>query len=632
MKKLSFLLWILIPALLFAQDNLSTANRNAINQYQKARINLEDGNIRQAIYLLNNAIEADNNFIEAQLLLADVYRSTAELDNAKKAYQKAFSINPTFNVERYFYLAETELKTGDYMNAKKHFNQFMNLFPEGKNIEKAKKYILDCDFSTDAVQHPVKFTPINLGNGVNTQYDEYMATVTGDENSIIFTRQIENNEDFYQSVKKDSNWTMASSISNNINTVRFNEGAQSLSPDGQFLFFTGCNRPEGWGRCDIYVSQKQGNDWSKPVNLGSPINTKGWESQPSISSDGKTIYFSSDRKGGLGGYDIWKSTLDSKGTWTNPINMGENINTSYDEQSPFIHSDDRTLYFASDGWPGLGNKDIYMSSLDIKNQTWNKPKNIGYPINTFANETGLTVNSAGNKAYFSSSSIKGFGGLDLYSFDIPNSIKPNFTNYVKGLVFDAKTKKSLAAEVNIFDLTSGNLLRTVYTNTQNGGFLMVLPQGNSYSLNVFCDGYLFYSESFDVAFHQQNEPINLQIALNLIEVGNKVILRNIYFDSKKSILKAESKAELQNLINFLKTNPNVKIEILGFTDATGELKDNQILSENRATSVYDYLIKNNISAKRLSHKGLGENNPLNNNETETDKALNRRTEFVITAK
>lgn len=632
MKKLSFLLWILIPALLFAQDNLSTANRNAINQYQKARINLEDGNIRQAIYLLNNAIEADNNFIEAQLLLADVYRSTAELDNAKKAYQKAFSINPTFNVERYFYLAETELKTGDYINAKKHFNQFINLFPEGKNIEKAKKYILDCDFGTDAMQHPVNFIPINLGSMVNTQNDEYMATVTADESSIIFTRQIDNNEDFYQSVKKDSSWTMASSISNNINTVRFNEGAQSLSPDGQFLFFTGCNRAEGLGRCDIYVSQKQGNDWSKPVNLGSPINTKGWESQPSISSDGKTIYFSSDRKGGLGGYDIWKSTLDSNGTWTNPINMGENINTPYDEQSPFIHSDDRTLYFASDGWPGLGNKDIFMSSLDIKNQTWNKPKNIGYPINTFANETGLTINAAGNKAYFSSNSIKGFGGLDLYLFDIPNSIKPNFTNYVKGLVFDAKTKKSLAAEVNIFDLTSGNLLRTVYTNTQDGGFLMVLPQGNSYSLNVFCDGYLFYSESFNVAFHQKNEPVNLQVPLNLIEVGNKVILRNIYFDSKKSILKAESKAELQNLINFLKTNPNVKIEILGFTDAIGELKDNQILSENRATSVYDYLIKNNISAKRLSHKGLGENNPLNNNETETDKALNRRTEFVITAK
>src|SRR5690606_30667553 len=187
-------------------------------------------------------------------------------------------------------------------------------------------------------------------------------------------------------------WQPAEYLSANINTPNYNEGAQCISPDGRFLFFTGCNRPDGMGRCDIYVSEKEGDNWSKPINLGSPINTGGWESQPSLSADGRTLYFVSDRSGGLGSYDIWMSTLDENARWQKPVNLGSTINTPFDEQSPFIHPDNETLYFSSNGWPGMGNKDLFISRRDSLGN-WSLPQNLGYPINTYGEESGLSINS-----------------------------------------------------------------------------------------------------------------------------------------------------------------------------------------------------------------------------------------------
>ncbi len=631
MKRLfSFALFFLAFQICLAQTKYSINNRSAIKSYEKARYLLDLNEFKQASDELNTAIKQDDDFIEAYLLLADVYRVTFDYINAKETYKKAFKVNPTFAPDRYYYFAESELKTGDYQQALTHYNLYKQTGnPSIERIVLADKYIKDCEFALQAVKNPVPFKPENLGENVNTADQEYLAAITTDENTLIFTRQINRNEDFYRSYKNGKDWTKATYLSANINTPSYNEGAQCLSPDGQFLFFTGCNRPDGLGRCDIYVSQKEGEDWSKPVNLGFPINTKGWESQPSLSADGKTLYFVSDRKGGFGSYDIWKSTIGDDGNWTMPVDLSANINTPYDEQSPFIHPDGQTLYFSSNGWPGLGNKDLFISRLDSAGN-WGLPENLGYPINTYGEESGLTINANGTRAFFSSNNFNGFGGFDIYSFPLPEKIRPIAVNYVKGVVFDEESKARLGAIVDIIDLEAGNSIHTSYADKIDGTFLTTLTKGKEYSINVSKDGYLFYSENFSIEKNQIGKPIILEVPLQKIAVGKKVVLKNIFFDSNKFDLKPQSKAELQKLIDFLKENPKTEIQISGHTDDIGDDQSNLVLSQNRAKAVYKYLVEHDVEAKRLSFKGYGEVSPMADNNTEEGRANNRRTEFIIT--
>lgn len=624
-------LFLLMYVFSYAQNKYTITSKNAIKSFERASYLLDLNEFSQAKTELGFAIKQDDEFIEAYLLLADVYRVTFDLINAKLNYRKAFELNPDFAPERYYYLADCELKTGDYNEAIEHYNIYLSKGnPNEERKKHTAKYLKDCNFAIDAIKKPVPFKPENLGPNINTVEQEYLAALTTDEKTLIFTRQINKNEDFYRSDMVNNEWAKAVYLSANINTPAYNEGAQCISPDGQFLFFTGCNRPDGLGRCDIYVSLREGNGWSKPVNLGFPINTKGWESQPSLSSDGRTLYFVSDREGGFGSYDIWKSVLDSDGKWGNPQNLGENINTSYDEQSPFIHPDNETLYFSSNGWTGLGHKDLFISRADTTGK-WSNPENLGYPINTYGEESGLTITASGTKAFFSSDNFSGFGGFDIYSFDLPTSIKPHYVNYVKGIVYDEITKDPLAALVDIIDLKSGNSLHASYANAVDGTFLTTLPPGDRYSLNVSMPGYLFYSEHFSIERYKPGKPILLEVPLQKIAVGNRVILNNIFFDTNKYDLKIESKAELEKLIEFLEENPEVKIEIRGYTDDVGDDESNLILSQNRSKAVLNYLTNKGITPDRITHKGFGETNPVADNNTIEGRANNRRTEFIITA-
>jgi len=616
----------------YAQVNYSTKNRSSIKSYDRAMSLVDLNNFLDARLELENALKNDPKFIEAYHLLADIYRITFDFVNAKLNYRKAFALNPSYAVERYFFLAETELKTGDYQDALSNFKNYLNkIVPKEQQRILTQKYIKDCEFALQAIKSPVSFNPVNLGENINTQHHEYMASLTTDESTLIFTRQINKNEDFYVSKKSENgSWEPAKPLSDHINTQSYNEGAQCISPDGQFLFFTGCNRPDGMGRCDIYVSQREGDNWSKPVNLGSPINTNGWESQPSLSADGRTLYFVSDRKGGQGSYDIWKSTLNEQGKWDAPVNLGPSINTPYDEQSPFIHPDDETLYFSSNGWTGMGNKDLFIARRDSTGN-WSAPQNLGYPINTYGEESGLSINSSGTKAYFSSNNFSGNGGFDIYSFDLPTAIKPKPVNYVKGKVYDEANGKPLNALVEIIDLKSGNTWHASYADRIEGTFLAVLPNNKTYSLNVFKNGYLFYTENFSTERYPEGKPFQLDVPLQKIAVGSKVILKNIYFDTNKYEIRKESIPELNILIDFLNENPKVEIEIHGHTDDVGDEKFNLTLSENRAKAVQKYLVNEGININRLRYKGFGKNKPISDNTTIQGRANNRRTEFIITS-
>jgi outer membrane protein OmpA-like peptidoglycan-associated protein len=410
-----------------------------------------------------------------------------------------------------------------------------------------------------------------------------------------------------------------------------NEGAPSMSADGRIVFFTACQREDGKGGCDIYLSSySSDNKWSKPVNLGSPVNTGVWESQPSFSSDGKTLYFS--RRvitNGQQNSNIFYSVFRDDYTWSEPVSLGDTINTPGNEESVFIHPDNQTLYFSSDGHEGMGGLDIYISRRQ-ENGRWGKPVNLGYPINTCENENSLVVSADGKKAYFASSRKEGFGNLDLYVFDLYKEAQPLLTSFVKAKVTDEVTTLPLAARFEIIDVETGKVIVSNVTDKIKGEFLACLPTGKNYLLNVSKEGYLFYSDNFDCTKSTDTQvAFTVNAKLKKITPGATIVLNNIFFDIDKFDLKSESYPELQKLISFLNSNLKVNIEIGGHTDNTGDKLKNQKLSENRALSVLNYLVLKGIDKGRLSFKGYGDSQPLTDNSTEEGRASNRRTAFSV---
>lgn len=620
-----FLVFLFLCLTLQASAQTSAIKR-AQESYEDAQQYLRQAVYDEGIKHLDQAIKADPKFQAAYIQLGDVYRKLKQLPKAVENYRKAISSAVTIDARIYYVLGESELLTGNYAQAKESLLKYTGNDPT--YLLKTKKYLLDCDYAVTALKSPLTYEPINMGFNVNSEYRDYFPALTADGETIIFSRVVNGNEDFYTSSKKEGNWQKAEPLSSNINTPMFNEGAQSISPDGKYLFFTGCNRPDGLGRCDIYLSRKEGNQWGKAINLGSTINSEYWESQPSISPDGNTLYFVSNRPGGIGSYDIWKSSLNDESRWATPVNLGSEINTPFDESTPFMHSDGKTLYFSSDGWPGMGNKDIFYSR--IEKGVWSKPQNLGYPINTFNEEIGLIVSADGSEGLFSSNLDGGFGELDIYRFKLPSTAKPLPVTYVKGIIKDKETKELLAASILVVDLQSDLALFNDRTSSETGDFLAVLPNGSSYSFDVDAPGYLFYSQHFDLSNYTVNKPFEIEILLDKLKVGANATLHNIFFETNTYELLPTSVAELNLLVDFLTSNGKLNIEIQGHTDNVGDRKLNDKLAESRAKEVYSYLIDNGIDKKRLTFKGYGETKPKADNATEGGRKQNRRTEFIIT--
>ncbi|MFW5752121.1 MAG: OmpA family protein, partial [bacterium] len=441
-------------------------------------------------------------------------------------------------------------------------------------------------------------------------------------------RRYNRQEDFYISYWKDNQWTVSEPLGPPLNTPE-NEGAQSISADGRLMYYTACNRSGGFGKCDIYYSEKVGDKWTRPSNLGSSVNSSFSEKQPSISPDGRTLYFISDRPGGKGGYDIWVTTKSAKGNnWSKPRNLGDTINTTGHEQSPFIHADNETFYFTSDGHVGMGGFDIFKSSR-LDSGKWKIPENLGYPINTWNDEMGLIVNSSGKRAYYSSTRDEKMGN-DLFSFVLPEKLRPTPVSYMKGIVYDAGEGFPLSADFELIELHSGQTIFNSFSDPTTGEFLVCIPADNNYALNVSRPGYMFYSENFAFeGVHEISDPFLVDIPLHPIKEGVTVILKNIFFETDSYQLKSESKVELDKLIQFLQQNESVVIEIAGHTDKVGTEEYNLDLSFNRAGAVVNYLIDNDIEESRLVPKGYGETQPVATNDTREGRALNRRTEFKI---
>lgn len=624
-----FYLLLISSTFVRAQES---AVKKAQQNFDYAQKSLLAKDYSGAAQFLEDAVAADPSFQFAFVQLADIYKLKRSFEKARSNYLKAIEIQTVPLAARVYYsLGEAELNSGQYADAGKHFSLFKTTY-KGKDQEmvlKAEKYIRDCNFAAVAIQKPEKYIPINLGPAINTKDREYLPALTADGSTLIFSRTADGNEDFYISRKVNKEWKTAIPLSDKINT-RFNEGAQSISPDGMYLFFTGCNRPDGFGSCDLYVSHKNGNQWDTPFNLGSVVNSSSWDSQPAVTPDGNTLYFVSNRPGGTGGYDIWKTTLNGEGEWSKPVNLGPDINTIYDENTPFIHPDGKTLYFSSNGWPGMGSMDIFYSRAQADGK-WGKPVNIGYPINTFNEESGLMVSPDGTEGYFSSIIRDGLGDMDIYRFKLPEAARPLPITYVKGIVRDKETRGYLEAKVQVVNLKTKETKFNDFTSKDNGEFLAVMPLGSTYAFNAIADGYLFYSENFELNQAKPGQPYVLEIYLEKLKPGANVVLKNIFFDTNKSELLPPSITELTNLLQLLQANTSVKIEIQGHTDNEGNAEANQALSVQRSKAVYDYLITNKVNPQRLTFKGFGATKPISSNDTPAGRQQNRRTSFIITS-
>jgi outer membrane protein OmpA-like peptidoglycan-associated protein/tetratricopeptide (TPR) repeat protein len=607
-------------------------NSKATGVYMAAIENAENNNYGEAIKKIKESIDIEPKFVDAYLSLAGIYANMKNYDSSVFFFEKGIEMDAVYSSDYFLPYSISLAGKGKFEKALAAVNSFLQNPKLNQQSIKAATYRKSVyEFAVDyAKKHPsgkYVFTPKNLGDNVNSLWPEYYPSVTIDGNKLIFTRRVENDEDFYECTLVNGSWDKAKPLGGKVNT-NFNEGAQNISQDGEWIIFTGCNYPEGQGSCDLYISRRTNNGWGEAENIGPIVNTDFWESAPSLSPDKKDLYFSSSQAGGYGGKDIWVCHRNEKGKWSRPENLGPSVNTNGDESCAFMYADNQTLFFNSNGHKGYGSTDLFF----IKKQSdtsWSEPVNLGYPINTIDDEGSLIVAADGKTAYYASEGKDSRGALDLYSFELREDIRPPKTLWVKGKVFDAKTKLGLPSSVELTDIMSRQTISKVQTD-EEGNFLTTLPVGKDYAFNVNRKGYLFFSENYDLSGSNIDSVFTADIPLQPIEPGASIVLRNIFFDSKKTDLKPESTAELNSVIKLMNDNPKLKILISGHTDNIGKPQDNVTLSNNRALAVINYLLASRQIAKdRLLYKGFGETKPITDNTTEEGRAKNRRTEMSV---
>jgi OOP family OmpA-OmpF porin len=611
-----------------AQVLLSSKNKKAIELYNEADNFRVRNQWDQAIRLLEEAIGKDPGFEEAYYRIAIVYRAMEKPERAIEFYERGLAVAQNMIRKKiYWYeLTEMNLRSARYPKAIDYANQFLEAEKSDvKKLSYARLWKTQAEYAIEHEQEirDYKITP--LSDTVNRFPIQYFPVLTADHRQLIFTARFGGatleNEDLVVSVKKaDGSWSPPVSLSENINSPR-REGACTISADGRYLIFTIC----GARGCDLYESAKTGDTWSYPRGLGANINSTYWDSQPSLSADGRELYFSSDRPGGLGGYDIWYSRKTEKG-WTRAENLGAPINTIFDEISPYIHVNNQTLYVVSNGHPGFGGYDIYQTTKT--DDGWLTPYNMGKPLNDQGDQYSLMVSSTGKIGYYSKEESK--NRSRLYQIELPDEmVVRSKGNVVKGTVVDAVSQIPLGASIELFDLSLHRKISQVQSDSVTGEYLMVLPGGAEYALYVRHPRYLFKSLHFNYRESDEATPVIMDVPLSRIERDASVVLNNLFFDFDQYELKQESYTELEEVVRFLKEHPEIKIEISGHTDNQGKESYNQQLSLKRAGSVADYLKQNGIPPDRILIKGYGSLKPIKPNDSEANRQQNRRIEIRV---
>ena len=608
-----------------------SSSQKTLKLYGKAMTQINDGLLKDAIESLQATLTSDPNYIEAYVSLAGVYGEKKDYQNAANYYKTA--LQKDSNYAAYFRLPYSInlAGLGKFDEALFQVNQFLEISSlNEKSIRSALYRKKSYEFAVAYHQtHPNQhylFNAINLGDSVNTIHSEYYPTLSISDTLLVFSRMINRGEYFAKTTIKNNQYSNAEIIEGSINFSTL-KGAASVSSDGEYLIFAGDFGNKGFGNYDLYISYNTPDGWSEPENLGPNINTEYWESGPSISPDSRNLYFISDKPGGFGGRDLYMSTRMTNGKWGPAVNMGKTINTAGNELYPYIHADNQTLYFTSDTWPGYGKTDLFISRK-VDENTWSTPENLGYPINTIEDEGSITISSDGLTAYYASDRADSKGGLDIYKFELREDIRPFKTLFVKGTVIDAKTNKGIPCAVELVDNATNKTIMKI-TADELGKYFIPLPTGKDYTFVVNRRGYLFYSNLYELSKQKPDSTYINDIALQPIEKNINTTLKNVQFETSSFNLLSISKIELDKLVQLLVENSSVKLLVKGHTDNVGKSDDNLKLSNNRAKSVVDYLVSKGITLTRLTYKGFGDTKPIEENTTEEGRAKNRRTEFEI---
>jgi outer membrane protein OmpA-like peptidoglycan-associated protein len=646
----------------------------ALKSYREGVNMMGIGEYGKALKSLKAAIAKERKMVEAYWRLAEVYQyqrnESLRLGTLQRACHATF---PYFD-KTSLMLGKAYFENGMYDESLQTLEKMTSnntLFSSER-----EEWILRNKKAIELRDNPIPFTPENMGDNINTEYDDYWPSLTADGLTFSTTVGISQNafvqEDIFHSSKDSINWTKSEALPLPMNTGG-NEGAQSFSFDGRYMFFVACDRREGLGGCDIYYSMHNGEEWNVPVNPGAPLNSRYKDTTPTLSAAGDRLYFSSERPGGKGKGDIWYAPVDiaSDGylSFGTPVNLGDSINTAEEEISPFIHADGKTLYFASAGHWGLGGSDVFKATLSrdragrdatgrdaarhvSTGEMWTTPINLGYPLNTHLDELGFVVIPSGKKAYFSSDSrISRFAknaaptrGKDIFVVDLYEKIRPEPVVVISGKITDANSDVPLQARVEMYRVEDDKKVFDSFSDEETGEYSAALPADDQYGFMVSKKGFMFHSDNFvppsrdEAHFDFAQQPrhvstaIRKDIALQPIEVGGTLILRNVFFDVDSYELKPESRAELDRLVDFLKQNRTLSVELGGHTDITGSYEHNVTLSKNRALAVVNYLSEKRIAPTRLTHAGYASDVPIAGNDSDEGRALNRRTEVKVVKK
>jgi outer membrane protein OmpA-like peptidoglycan-associated protein/tetratricopeptide (TPR) repeat protein len=654
--RISFLVFLFFLGLsgnsLFSQsthDCPDYKGKKADKIYDNALKSYLQRDFSEAIRSLNQVIGIEPEYVDAYFVLGLIYieDSRMNLKTARKHFSRVIELCPGYDVYAYYHLARIAYGASEYADAHRYVTRFLedvDLIRSDEDYEEAVQLLEYSAFFDEMLSNPVPFDPKPV-QGISTPMDEYLPIISPDNDMALFTRKIKippRRDDLTPQVRYRERF-----IFSRRNGPHFeegdlmpfpfnqhdNEGGATLTIDNKTLYYTLCKYLDNrtYYNCDICYSEFRNGTWTEIQGISDRVNQPdSWESQPTITSDGQTLYFVSDRDGGYGGYDIYKTEKDEHGHWGYPVNMGPKINTSGNEKSPFIHTDSQTLYFSSDGHMGLGGYDIFFTKHN-EDGSWSDPENIGYPINSYEDDVGFFVSTDGHYGYFASNKFDGIGGWDLYYFDLYEEARPEKVLFVKGKIEEEDDSGLKETRVELKN-TETKEVTSIPVDTITGEYVAAVVFREDHILTVKRKGYVQESNYISQIDPRYSSPAKLTVSLKPVEIGESYRLNDIYFDFNSFELGRESKIVIEEFADFLFDNPSMKVSIEGHTDNIGNEGFNLILSEKRAKSVYDHLISQGISTGQIDYRGFGQSKPIASNATDEGRAMNRRTEFVIIEK
>lgn len=564
---------------------------------------------------MNQAVAAEEDNFMVYLEKAALHYGARNFQEVVPALETAFQLEqqwPAKYHEFYFILGKESFDKGKYEQARKPLILYKEKGYNEESVKLSEVILKSVDYAIDELEKFQDSTfdikAINSDKIFRSVYFPFFTLYPSE--FLYFTAQRGNQQEegIYRALLKNGQFQKVEEVP--VVNSNENEGAAAISADGRVMVFTSCNRKGGFGSCDLYISYSENGRWQVPQNIGSNINTSAWESQPFLSSDGRLLIFSSNRKGGLGKRDLYFSKKID-GIWTKAVNLGENVNSFADEISPFLNLSNDTLYYSSNGRIGMGGFDIYKVNWNNPNSI---PQNIGFPVNTYANE--ISFHEKMNGVPYWSREVgedSRFPECKIFYFDQGIDKNKN-VGLVYGYITSAEKNMPLNAKVQIFDLERDSLIHETESNTADGLYKIIIPGQSEYSFYVEAEGYLFQSKQISL---ESTEPTQVDFKLNRVMKGESISLDNIYFKFDSYELNEKSRNEIDKIAEFLKLNSEVKIEIGGFTDQKGSDSYNQKLSEQRAKSVYNALINREISPDRIAARGYGETAQANGEYTKT---------------